>query len=63
MEGTYQLTRWILETKADEPWFMLDALGSSNTYQMVGRRMVELDEGWSVGVESSSFQNERFSKL
>jgi hypothetical protein len=63
MEGTYQLTRWILEAKADEPWFMLDALGSSNTYQMVGRRMTELDEGWSVGVESGSFQNERISKL
>jgi hypothetical protein len=57
------MTRWILEAKADEPWFMLDALGSSNTYQMAGQRMAELDDSWSVRVESGSLQNERISKL
>jgi hypothetical protein len=63
MKGTYQLTRWILEARADEPWFMLDALGSSNTYQTVGRRKGELDDMWSVRVEAGSFKSERISKL
>jgi hypothetical protein len=57
------MTRWILEAKADEPWFMLDAFGSSNTYPMAGQRMAELDDNWSVRVASGSFQNERISKL
>jgi hypothetical protein len=52
-----------LEGKADEPWFMLDILGCGDNYQTVGRRMAELDAGWSVRVECGFFDSEKISKL
>jgi hypothetical protein len=57
------MTRWILQAKADEPWAMFNISGGSNTYQMVGLRMAELDESWSLKPQTGSFQSERISKL
>jgi hypothetical protein len=65
MGGTDPITRWLLEAKDDEPWFMLDILDSThsrNAYQLVGRIVAELDDNWSVRAESGSFQGERISK-
>lgn len=56
------MTRWILQTKADEPWSMLGLL-DSDTYQIFGLRMAKLDNSWAVRVKSGYVQGDRTSKL
>jgi hypothetical protein len=56
------MTRWILQGKADEPWYIRDTVGDSDRYRLVESGMEELGDDWSVEVERGSVQNQKIPK-